>query len=369
MRIYWIFLIISVGIYLWNESSYRTVWNGRRYQRKAYLSQAILFFGVVIFFCGLRSGIADTGTYIAMFNGYPTGISQVQWSEIGKDKGFYLISVLYKQLVSADFHGWLFMIAFISGVALMIGFLRYSEYFGMSCFLLIGSTMFTYFINGMRQFIVVTIFFAATYMILEKRWKEYIILILLLSTIHGSALILLFVYFLADTKPWGSKMRSIIFISLIAGVFFDKIFPIFGNFLMETQYKGYVDYISSKGVGSSVVRLVIAAVPCVLAYMARYAIAKENNRLINFCINMSVINFCLYIIATFSSGMVVGRLTTYFDIYNLVLLPWLLHHAFTEESRKIASLACMGFYIVFFYFQMALTWGLGYESDILHLWL
>ena len=51
--------------------------------------------------------------------------------------------------------------------------------------------------------------------------------------------------------------------------------------------------------------MVIAMVPCVIAYMARYAIEDENNKLINFSINMSEINFCLYIIATFSSGMVV----------------------------------------------------------------
>lgn len=49
--------------------------------------------------------------------------------------------------------------ALISGVALMLGLMKYSEYFGLSCYLLIAGTMFTYFVNGMRQFVVVTIFF------------------------------------------------------------------------------------------------------------------------------------------------------------------------------------------------------------------
>lgn len=369
MKIYWLFLLLATIICFWNESSARITWNGTRYQRKAYWSQAIIFFAVVIFFCGLRSGIADTGTYIQMFKGYPSSISGMNLKSVNKDKGFFVISVLFKQFISNDFHGWLFLITLISGVALMIGLMRYSEYFGLSCYLLIASTMFTYFVNGMRQFIVVTIFFCATYMILEGKWTQYVILILLLSTIHGSALILLLVYFLRNVKPWGAKMRTVIFFSLIAGVCFDKLFPLFGNILAETQYKGYVDYISSQGKGSSIIRMVIAMIPCVIAYMARYAIEDENNKLINFSINMSVINFCLYIIATFSSGMVVGRLTTYFDIYNLILLPWLMHHAFTERSRKMVILLCMAFYLVFFYFQMVLTWGLVYESDILHLYL
>lgn len=304
-----------------------------------------------------------------MFEQYPDSIFKVNIDDIGKDKGFYVISVLFKQLISTDFHGWLFLIALVSGVALMMGLVKYSEYFGLSCYLLIATTMFTYFVNGMRQFIVVTIFFWASYMIIQKKWKTYFILILLLSTIHGSAIVLLLVYFLGNTKPWGRRMRTVIFLSLILGVFFDKLFPLLGNVLMETQYKGYVDYISSQGKGSSVIRLAIAAVPCVLAYLGRRAVEGEDNHYINFCINMSVINFCLYIIATFSSGMVVGRLTTYFDIFNLVLLPWLMHHVFTEESRKIVILACIALYFLFFYFQMVLVWGLGYESDILHLWI
>ena len=130
----------------------------------------------MIFFCGLRSGIADTGTYIQMFKGYPSSISGMDLKSVNKDKGFFVISVLFKQFISNDFHG-------------------------LSCYLLIASTMFTYFVNGMRQFIVVTIFFCATYMILEGKWTQYVILILLLSTIHGSALILLLVYFLRNVKP------------------------------------------------------------------------------------------------------------------------------------------------------------------------
>ena len=83
-----------------------------------------------------------------MFKGYPSSISGMDLKSVNKDKGFFVISVLFKQFISNDFHGWLFLIALISGVALMIGLMRYSEYFGLSCYLLIASTMFTFFVNG-----------------------------------------------------------------------------------------------------------------------------------------------------------------------------------------------------------------------------
>ena len=55
-----------------------------------------------------------------MFKGYPSSISGMNLKSVNKDKGFFVISVLFKQFISNDFHGWLFLITLISGVALMI---------------------------------------------------------------------------------------------------------------------------------------------------------------------------------------------------------------------------------------------------------
>lgn len=83
------------------------------------------------------------------------------------------------------------------------------------------------------------------------------------------------------------------------------------------------------------------------------------------CINMSVLNACIYFIATFSSGMAVGRLTTYFDVYNLLLLPYVIKQGLHGREGDFIEKACIGCYLFFFYFQMVITWGLVYESDIL----
>lgn len=55
---------------------------------KGLLESGNHLFAVVIFFCGLRSGIADTGTYIQMFKGYPSSISGMDLKSVNKDKGF-----------------------------------------------------------------------------------------------------------------------------------------------------------------------------------------------------------------------------------------------------------------------------------------
>lgn len=365
MKIYWLFLIASLGMCLWCGNRYQLINVKQHYETRAFWIQAIAFFALIIFFCGLRSGIADTGTYIGMFEGYPDNVSQIVWEDVTKDKGFYLLSVLYKQFISTDFHGWLFLIALVSGVATMIAFKKFSADFGLSCYLFVATTMFVYLVNGIRQYICVSIMFACTNWIIERKFWRFLIVVLLLSTIHASVLIFIPVYFLVQIKPWSWQMFLGLIIIMIIGLSFDSVFSFLGGFIEETQYAGYVSYISEQGVGSNVLRLLIAFIPCAIAFIAKNIVEEEGDKAIDVFINMSVINLGLYFIATFSSGMVVGRMTTYFDIYNLLLLPWLLNYVFNWKSSALMKICCMASYGFFFYYQMIVTWNMVYESDLL----
>lgn len=367
MRIYWIILLVSLGIFIWYEFRFQTISYCGIVERRPYPIQGIVFFGMLTILCGLRSGIADTGTYIYMFESYPSNISLIEWESVDIDKGFYFLTVLYKQFISDDFHGWLFIFTLISCIALYIGFEKYAEEFGMACFLFIASTIFVYLVNGMRQFLCVSIIFACSGWIAEKKYLRFVVIVLLLSTIHASVFVFIPLCFVINSKAWSFQMLMIIIASSIVGLRFDSLIPYLGVVIKDTQYAGYIDYFSKSGVGSSIFRLAIAIVPCVLAFMGKKIIEKEGSPLINLMINMSLINACLYFIATFSSGMLVGRMTTYFDIYNVLLLPWLIQHVFEKKSAAIIRIACMIFYFIFFYYQMVITWNLPYESDILNL--
>lgn len=367
MKIYWLFLAVSLLVCFIDLYNYDVIAVKNHYEKRAKWLQTVLFFGVLILFCGLRSGIADTGTYIAMFEDYPSSLGAIDWSTDIKDKGFYVFSVLYKQFISEDFHGWLFLIALISSVAMMIPLKKYSSFFGLSCFLFIATTLFTNLVNGIRQFICAAILFFCMDLIEEGKFWKYALIVLLLSTIHGSTILMLPIYFVARAKPWSGKMWLIMAIAIGAGIFFDKVFPVMGALLENTQYENYVDYIATSGVGSNVIRLFIAGIPCLLAYIGRPIIEEEGNKILDISINMSILNLCIFFVATFSSGMAFGRLTAFFDIYNLILLPWLLKYVFNNISSKIVTVLCIIAYMAFFYFQMEITWGMVYESDILNI--
>ena len=169
MTLYWIFLVIGLVLIVWSENSYRRVYCANHWEMRGTYLQGLVLFVPLIFFCGLRSGIADTGTYITEFEAYPSNFSDVVFEELGKGKLFGLFGVFYKHFISEDFHGWLFIIAMISATFVLIGIKRYSAFFGMSLFLFIASTEFVYLINGMRQFIAISVIFAFSNLIVEKK--------------------------------------------------------------------------------------------------------------------------------------------------------------------------------------------------------
>ncbi len=368
MKIYWSFMALAVVMGVISTSSYYTVHSYGQIQKRPYKIQCLLFFGVIVFFCGLRSGIADTGAYIHMFEQYPSNISSIEWSAVSKDKGFYFLGVLYKQFISNDYHGWLFLIALITGIALAIAFYNYASNFGLSCYLFIATTIFVYLVNGMRQFICVAIIFAASKWIADRKYIRFIVLILLLYPIHASVLMMIPLCFIVNAKPWSRRMIMLIggFVIFIVG--FNRFFPFLSSVMEETQYAEYAELIIS-GTGTSIFRLFIALVPCALAFLGKNIIKNESTPFIDMMINMSVINVLLYTVASISNGMVIGRLTVYFDIFNVLLLPWLIDHIFEHRSAQMVKTVCIVAYLLFFYYQMVLTWNLPYESDILKLFL
>lgn len=362
MQIYWIFLAMAiVGCYICSLYPRYVKFNGQ-YETRAKLWQALVLFGVVIFFCGLRSGIADTPAYIQEFNDAVSNIFQLELSTIQRDKGYAILEVLFKQFISEDYHWWLLLIASVSGFAIMYTLYKYSIDFGLSFFLFIASTQFTWLINGMRQFIAVSLLFLAITLIIEKKWWQYILVVILLSTIHGTAIIMIPVYFMVQWKPFSPKILLASVIIALAGMNIQRFEFLFEN----TQYEGYLDVIGGTA-GINIMRFAVAAVPLVITIIGRKIIEESDNRLINICTNMSCFYVAVQFAALFVGANYLGRIASYFNIYNLILLPWLIKNCFTRQSVGLVKIICIGCYCVYFYYQIVVTWNLGYTSDILGL--
>jgi transmembrane protein EpsG len=231
----------------------------------------------------------------------------------------------------------------------------------------ITSASFVWLMNGMRQFIPASILFGLSRLIVEKKWKVFFPITLLLSTIHGSAIILIPSYFIVQTKPWSKATASIIAIFVLCTFFFQKVIPGIFVFLQGTQYAGYEQPIISL-YGSNILRFIIASIPPVLAFMRRREIEKLNDPILSVCINMSILNACIFMLSSAGGSIFIGRLNIYFELYNLLLLPVLFSKVYKIYEKVPLYIGCIIGYLAYFYYQMVIVWHAYYYSDILNLY-
>ena len=106
--------------------------------------------------------------------------------------------------------------------------------------------------------------------------------------------------------------------------------------------------IKSADDGANPLRILISAIPCVVAFAGRKKIAADNSPLINICVNMSVFTTLVFFVATFTNGIGTGRLPIYTGLFNLILIPYLCKNTFNETVSKKLKVFFVLFYIAYF---------------------
>lgn len=346
--------------------------NGLCEERSNLLSAVILFLPIIIF-AGLRSSVADTSVYISSFNDYPSNLASAMdliMEDGNRAPGFMFLSILLKQYISQDYHVWLFIIAAISGICVMYPIYKYSCNYGISMFLFIASCQYTWLFNGIRQFLVASIMFACTGLLLKKKIIPYIIIVLIMSTIHQSALIFIPMYFIVNGEPWNKRTMIFVVLIMLAIIFADKFTGMLDTAMEHTDYASSMEEFKNIDDGTNPIRILVESIPIILAFIYRNKIKDKLTPIIKLSINMSLVSSGLYIISKVArSGIMLGRLPIYFSMYNLVLLPWLINNVFEKDEKRLMRYSMIICYLGFFYYQMVVSWnGFGYGSNILNIY-
>ena len=302
----------------------------------------------------------DTSAYLIGFNESPTSVASVlnRVTDDTKDVGFSVITAILKRFIGEREVVYFTIIAAVCILCVIYTYKKYSCNFIISAFLFIASAdylQWTY--NGIRQFIPVTILFACVGLIVKKKYVPLIVLILILSTIHASALLMLPIIFIVQGKPLNKKTILFILVMLLAIAFIDQFTDIMTNIMENTQYSGEVDqFLNTEG--TSIQRVLVYSVPAFGAILFKKRIEVANNQLINIAANMSIVTFGLFTLSAFSSGLLLGRLGIYTSLYNYILLPSLIENVFTKKSAKLIYYALIICYLLYYYYQVEIVWGL-----------
>lgn len=314
---------------------------------------AILLVIPLIYWCATRSlWIGDTGSYYNSFVAAPSSLSEISaYADTRpKDTTFYVFGALIKCIISENPRNYFAIIGALQLLCLMAVYRKYSRNYWLSIFLFVASTDYTaWMFNGMRQFLAAAITFTGAAFIFRKKYIPAILLIWFASLFHQSALLLIPVIFIVQGSAWNKRTNLVLLLSIVCILFVGEFTTFLDDAMQDTQYKNVVsDFTNSSDDGTNGLRVLVYAVPTIMAFIWQREVRDANNRMINICVNMSIVSTGVYIVSMFTSGIFLGRLPIYMSLYNYILLPWEIRHFFKKDMRMFATVALIGFYLLFF---------------------
>lgn len=322
---------------------------------------AVLLVVPYIMWAGFRSdGFGDTAAYRVMFQNAVASLGEMPEyvSSVTKDRGFAVITVLFKTFISRSDVAFFLVIAAVQMLALIYVYRRYSCDFLFTLFLFIASADYiSWMHNGIRQFLATVIIFACLPLLEKKKYVPAVVIILMASLIHASALFFLPFVFVINGKQWNKRTLLFLFAVIVSILFLDRSTGIITDLMENSQYSSEVDqFVNDTGV--SLPRVIFYSIPAILSLMFRGQLENEHNTVISMSINLSAITAGFYVIGYFTSGLLAGRIPILFSLSNYILLPYILKTVFTERSAKLLKIGFVVVYVVYFYYQVFITWGL-----------
>jgi len=305
---------------------------------------------------GLRNTIGDTDAYMHTY-----ATQEFNWSYIleNKDPGFGVLQMFLKN-ISSDPQLLILVTALITNLLIGITLYKYSRMIELSFYVYITAGMFTVSMNGIRQFFAASIIFIATKYILNGDFKKYALVVILASTIHQSALILIPIYFIVRREAW-TKVTFLLFsLAIVIVIGFNQFSEMLFSSLEDTQYSNYSTF--DEG-GASSMRVLVESVPVVIAFLGREKLRKLWPKS-DIIVNLAVINLIFMIIAT--QNWIFARFNIYFSLYNLILISWIIY-LFKENSRKFVYYGLLVCYLLYFYYEHVISLNMYYRSDYINL--
>ena len=315
--------------------------------------------GYIVFWAAIRNGIVDTFTYIKRFNALSTEISFDALFKNDEEKAplWKLYQIILKRL-GLNWHFFLGSVAIVTGIFIYKGISEFSDDVPFSFYLFMTGLYFYWMFNGIRQFLVAAIVFASLRLITEKKLIKFLVLIATLYFLHKMVLIMIPIYFIANMKNWSYGIYTCVLATMAVVILFPGQFTA----LLDDSFEEYnVAEQFAKDDGVNIFRFLVAMVTPTLAFIYKKQIAEYDNKYINVMVNMSLITAGIYSIGVVTSGIYIGRLPLFTDMFGIILLPFIIKRVLPKNVRGPIWVASLIFYFVYFYLQ--LEEGMYYTTD------
>ncbi|MFB6649366.1 EpsG family protein [Bacillus toyonensis] len=306
----------------------------------------------LVLVAGLRNNIGDTYFYMHAYN-----VTEFNWEYIqnNKDMGFNIFQMILKGYTDNP-QAMVFITALITNLLIVVTLYKYSRLIEISLYVYITSGMYLVSMNGIRQYLAAAIVFAATKYIFDGNWKMYVLIVLLASTFHQSALVLIPVYFLIRRRAWSGITFILLFLAVLIVIGFNQFTEVLFKAIEDTQYSQYKEFHEG---GANILRVVVDSTPLILAYIGRDRL-REIFPKCDVIVNMALLGTVFMFIST--QNWIFARFSIYFGLYQLILIAWVIK-LFTKKDRKLIYYSILLCYFIYFVYEHIITLGVIYKSN------
>ena len=238
----------------------------------------------------------------------------------------------------------------INNLLIVLIIRKYSTKFELSMFLYITTFIYYSTMNGLRQWMAAVIIFSGYKYLLNRDFKIYLVFILIASTMHLSALIMIPVYFIVNNKTLSKQNLIIVVAFIIASFFYERFSDILFSILSNTSYSHYEEVMKTGGDGVNPLRVAVYLTPLLVSLIYYKKINPTEDRKIDIMINLCILDTLIWILAL--NNIFFARLTFYFDLYFLFLIPRIVSMD-TKEFHRLSYYAVICGYFLFSYMLLS----------------
>ena len=309
----------------------------------------VLLFLILFMFTSLRPGLGgwDYKNYETFFNQIPD-LFNIEFDFLFFHyEPLYTLANSFVKLFTDNFVVFIVIYTFLTHLLMFQVIKKYSINFFYSIFIYFSTYYLWHNFTLLRQNVAILIFWFSLEYIREKKFVKYLLLIIIASLFHNSAIVLILFYFIIELMDKFSIKKNVwlfIFLSLLKPA---------SDFLLRYIYKilSYFNigrsnleaYLSSTERGVNEFFILEVLLIIVFVYLKRNDSLIKNNKLF---VNLLLLSFV--IVVWFSNYEIAVRFVEYFRIYYFVLIPILI------KTIKNIYLKYSLFFITIFYFLFRL---------------
>ncbi len=276
----------------------------------------ILSITILIITMGFRAcnvGV-DDGAYKNIFNDVVNYGPIEKFLQTTIEPGYLILNYIIS-FFTKDFQVVLFITSCIPIVLYYkaIEYERKNVNFFLTVFLF-GTLLYLYFFGIIRLFIAASIVTYALRYVFEKKSLKYILFILLATSIHYSAIFMLFLlYFSTEKEEKPRKMKNIILLITIA---MPVIIIMVSQFIFPSMGDRYTNYTKINQLSLSINQF--DKIPITIMALILYDYLKKINKNTKIYIVLSALTT---VISIYSTVISIGRIQWYLNFANCILLP------------------------------------------------